>query len=79
MSDHRIHVDDDVMVEDEDVAWISPRALAARLYLAVPTVYDWHRRGVGPPGYKIVGSLRYRLSDVERWERELVESQGGAG
>jgi predicted DNA-binding transcriptional regulator AlpA len=37
------------------------------------TVYDWNSKGTGPRYFKAGRHVRYRLADVERWERLLLE------
>jgi predicted DNA-binding transcriptional regulator AlpA len=58
---------------------LSPAELAARLDVAVRTVYDMNYRGTGPSYFRTGaenGRVRYRLVDVERWERErMVERE----
>ena len=50
--------------------------LAAFLNVPVRRIYDWRYVGEGPPAFKVGGSLRWRLSDVEAWleqQREPAE------
>jgi predicted DNA-binding transcriptional regulator AlpA len=53
---------------------LSPTELAARLGVALRTIYDMNYRGTGPryfrTGTSPGGLVRYRLSDVLAWERE---------
>lgn len=57
--------------------WLTLDELCARLKVAKWTARNWRRRGLGPPGYLFVGQLRYRMRDVERWERDVVAAQSG--
>ncbi len=41
--------------------------VAARLRVPLPTLYTWRSRGVGPPALRIVGHVRVRASELERW------------
>ncbi len=38
-------------------------------YLGVPlqTIYQWRKRGYGPPGRRMGKHVRYRPAEVERW------------
>jgi len=46
---------------------LDPKALAAYLDIPIATLYDWRRKGVGPPGIRIGKHVRYRQRDVEAW------------
>jgi predicted DNA-binding transcriptional regulator AlpA len=53
--------------------------LAAREGVPLATVYDWNYKGTGPRYFRAGRHVRYRLTDVERWEREresLVRARG---
>ena len=52
--------------------WLTPDELAARLRVPKATLYQWRYRGEGPRAIKVGRHLRYRLADVERWERTLA-------
>jgi len=43
--------------------------LAERLGVPVQTVYAWNWSGEGPDRMKIGRHVRYRLADVEKWEK----------
>lgn len=43
--------------------------LADRCQVSKKTVYRWNTEGTGPRRIG-VGRVRYRLSDVEQWERD---------
>jgi len=47
---------------------LSPEELAEREGVPVSTVYQWNRRGTGPPYMRIGKHARYRLADVIAWE-----------
>ncbi|HEY8503140.1 MAG TPA: helix-turn-helix domain-containing protein [Gemmataceae bacterium] len=51
--------------------WLTPDELATRLRIPRATLYQWRYRGEGPRAVKVGRHLRYRLADVERWERTL--------
>ena len=51
-------------------------ALAQRLGITVPALVTLRSRGGDlPPSFKVGRHIRYRLEDVERWEREQVEKE----
>lgn len=41
--------------------------LAGHLCVPVQTIYQWRKKGYGPPGRKIGKHVRFRPEDVERW------------
>lgn len=49
--------------------------LAERLGVPAATIYRWRTNGTGPPGLRVGRHLRFRIADVEEWERARV-SQG---
>lgn len=55
---------------------LSIQDLAERESVPVSTVYRWNTRGEGPRYLKIGRHVRYRLADVEAWERTRYASVG---
>ena len=53
--------------------FLSPQQLAERWGLRPATLADWRVKGQGPPflkpGRTLKARVRYRLNDVEDWER----------
>lgn len=51
--------------------------IAEFLNISVKTLRAMRLRGDGPPFYKLGGSVRYRLSDIEQWieERRRTSTQ----
>jgi hypothetical protein len=49
---------------------LSPADLADREGVPLASVYEWNYRGTGPRYFRVGRHVRYRLADVERWERE---------
>jgi excisionase family DNA binding protein len=45
----------------------SVKDLAAYLDVPVQTIYQWRKRGYGPPGRRMGKHVRFRPADVERW------------
>lgn len=55
---------------------IDTAALAQRLGLSVSAIVSRRHQGRDlPPSFKVGRNIRYRLEDVERWEREQVEKE----
>jgi excisionase family DNA binding protein len=52
--------------------WISRQELAERLGVPPKTTAQWASKGTGPPHAKIGRHVRYRLSDVVKWEDARV-------
>jgi excisionase family DNA binding protein len=52
--------------------------LAERLAVPVPTLYSWNSKGIGPPFLKLGRHVRYRLEDVEQWEKSRLAARVGA-
>ncbi len=50
--------------------WLSTTALSERFDVPVRTIQAWREQGTGPAGVRIGKVVRYRLSEVERWEAE---------
>lgn len=50
--------------------WLTVDELADRLQIPKATIYQWRGRQLGPLGVKFGRFVRYRLSDVERWEQD---------
>jgi predicted DNA-binding transcriptional regulator AlpA len=53
--------------EDE---YLSNLDLAARYKAPLETIRKWRSTGYGPPAVKLGRHVRYRRSDVLRWEEE---------
>jgi predicted DNA-binding transcriptional regulator AlpA len=64
------------------VEYLSVTCLAERWGVPVSVIYGLRYRRVSPPAIRIGRELRYRLSDVERWEADHLEpanSRAGRG
>ena len=44
--------------------------------VAKNTLADWRKKGVGPPWFKLLGSVRYREDDVQAWIEEQAAASG---
>jgi excisionase family DNA binding protein len=51
----------------------STQELADYLSLPIQTIYQWRKRGYGPPGRRMGKHVRYRPAEVERWIDSLSE------
>lgn len=54
------------------------QALAERWKVAPRVVYGLRYRGEAPPAIRIGRELRFRLEDVEAWERDRRDNGGRA-
>jgi hypothetical protein len=66
-----------------NVTWLTIEQLSDRLQIPVNTLRYWRSRSRGPRAVKLVpgqgGQIRYRLSEVERWEHDLEQAQAVSG
>lgn len=57
-----------------EAGFLTPAQLASRWHMSTRTLKEWRVSGTGPAFFKPSGDggrkVLYRLSDVERWERE---------
>ncbi len=51
------------------VTWLTTEQLAVRLAVPKATLYQWRYKDDGPRSCRIGKYVRYRLADVEAWER----------
>jgi excisionase family DNA binding protein len=59
-------------MESASDRWLSRQELADRLGVPPKTTAQWASKGTGPPHAKIGRHVRYRLSDVVKWEDARV-------
>jgi excisionase family DNA binding protein len=52
--------------------WMTPEEVAERLRVPRATLYAWRYKQTGPAAVRVGRHLRYRLSDLERWEQETL-------
>jgi excisionase family DNA binding protein len=50
--------------------WLTTEELADRLHLSIKTLQNWKLEGRGPTAVKVGRRLLYKLTTVEKWERE---------
>lgn len=60
-----------------DAIWLTRQEVADRLRVPVKTLAEWASKGTGPRYAKIGRHVRYRLSDVIKWEAEQFKDEGG--
>jgi predicted DNA-binding transcriptional regulator AlpA len=51
---------------------ITLKELADRWSIKPATLYQWRWEGKGPPCIKVGRSVRYRLSDIEKYEEQRL-------
>jgi predicted DNA-binding transcriptional regulator AlpA len=47
--------------------WLDPSEAGTYLGRSTQTLWRWRARGEGPPYHRLVGRIRYRQADVDRW------------
>lgn len=59
---------------------LTVKDLAERLGVPVQTIYEWNSKGypVCPHRLKLGRHVRYKLADVEAWERQHYAERGAA-
>jgi len=58
-------------------AILTPEVLAKRWSISLSTVARWRSEGMGPAFLKLRGHVRYRLEDIESFERQTLQSATG--
>ena len=53
---------------------IDVQQLAEYLDVPVKTLYAWRYRREGPPAFRVGRHLRYRLSDIQRWIQQRIDT-----
>jgi hypothetical protein len=53
--------------------YLTNEDLAARYKVPLETIRKWRWIGYGPPGARFGRFVRYKRTDVERWETERAE------
>jgi hypothetical protein len=57
--------------------FLTLKQLADRWEVTPKVVYGMRYRGEGPPGLAVGRELRFRIDDVEEWEKAHVQRPGG--
>lgn len=52
--------------------------VAAELRVRPKTLLNWRSSGIGPRGFRVGGTVRYRRAEVHRWlaEQEAASQEG---
>jgi predicted DNA-binding transcriptional regulator AlpA len=58
--------------------YLTESQLAAHLGMARITLAQWRSKGFGPPFMRVGRSIRYRLTDVNKWAEANLTSAGQA-
>jgi DNA-binding transcriptional regulator YiaG len=53
----------------DDAVFLTERQLAERWNMSVKTIRNWRSNRVGPTCVKLMGAVRYRLSDIIEFEQ----------
>ena len=61
---------------DSTVRHLTIEQLAEREQVAVRTIYWWNQVGKAPRRMKVGRVVRYRLADVEQWEKSRLVDRG---
>ncbi len=56
--------------------YFDEKDLAVRLGLSVKTLQNWRGKGIGPRWYRFGRVVRYRLRDIQAYERSLPSGGG---
>jgi Helix-turn-helix domain len=56
-----------------DDPWLTTEEVARRYGRSLRTLEDWRYKRVGPRWVKLIGGVRYRLSDLLAWEQEQAK------
>lgn len=60
--------------ERSETAPLTDRELAVRIGVQPGTLRQWRMKGYGPPYLKVGRAVRYRVSDVQAWERAVLRN-----
>ncbi|MFC5144053.1 helix-turn-helix domain-containing protein [Streptomyces aureoversilis] len=58
--------------------YLTPEDIAALFDVPLETVYQWRRKRIGPPGFRVGKHLRYDPADVQRWTAERKAAHSAA-
>jgi prophage regulatory protein len=60
------------MTVNTETLYLSVDQVAQRFGVSKDSIWRWKRNGEFPKPYKLGGSTRWRLSDIEDWESRLT-------
>ncbi|MFD7570708.1 helix-turn-helix domain-containing protein [Streptomyces sp. NPDC059810] len=50
--------------------YLTPENIATLFEVPLETVYQWRKKRIGPPGFRVGKYVRYDPTDVQQWQRE---------
>lgn len=59
-----------------DETFLTPKELAQRWDVTERTLYNWRKEGKGPAFVTLGPKYRYRLSDIEAYEEQMLQRPG---
>ena len=64
------------MSTKDSATLLTEREVAKRWDITQRTLYSWRRDGKGPPFVMIGQRRKYRLSDIEAYEEQMLQKPG---
>ncbi|MER6139273.1 helix-turn-helix domain-containing protein [Streptomyces sparsogenes] len=58
--------------------YLTPDDIAELFEVPVETVYQWRKKRVGPPGFRVGKYVRYDPAAVQRWTAERMAAEAAA-
>ncbi|NGO76782.1 helix-turn-helix domain-containing protein [Streptomyces sp. YC504] len=55
--------------------YLTPDDIADMFRVPKETVYQWRKKRLGPPGFRVGKHLRYDPADVQRWKQERMAAE----
>ena len=62
--------------QETEVRYLTAREVCNRLHVTASQLANWRLRGGGPVFYKMGGSIRYRLEDIDEFEHHARRAGG---
>lgn len=64
------------MSTKDNTPLLTEQELARRWDITTRTLFNWRRDGKGPPFVMVGKRRRYRLSDIEAYEEQMLQKPG---
>ena len=74
MAGHEANRAGDGTTATSEIRHLTQAQLAQRLGVSQRTLEGWRYRGKGPAYLRLEGRIAYRLTDVERFEQECLQT-----
>ncbi|KWT63132.1 DNA-binding protein [Streptomyces albus subsp. albus] len=58
--------------------YLTPRDIAVLFNVPLETVYQWRKKRVGPPGFRVGVHVRYDPAAVQRWAQGRMAADSDA-